>query len=428
MVGKREVPSDTFRSRVRGLALDLAPLRERDFRLLWTGEIFSEIGSNITLVAVLLQVDALTHNPAAVGLIGLVQLVPLMAASLFGGSWIDRFDRRRLLLFAQVGQAGASGLLLAGAFLATTPLWLVYVGAGLVAGLSGFSLATRSAMTPSMVPPDRLPSALALNQVMWNTAQIVGPALGGLIVGGLGYRWAYGIDVVSFSGTIGAALLMRPRPPIPVDPDLEVLGSWRRLGEGFTYLRSKRILQATFFIDLIAMIFGMPRVLFPVLARTRFGAGPELAGLLFASVSIGAVIAALTSGWVHRVQRQGAAIVTAVMVWGLAIAGFGLVGDRVVLALLLLAVAGGADVVSAVFRSTILQATVPEGLRGRLSGIHITVVAGGPRLGDLEGGLVASATSPGFSVVSGGLLCVIGAGVLAIAMPAFRRYRIGQPT
>ena len=187
MVGKRNVspgtPADrSWRNHARGLALDLSPLRIRDFRLLWTGEIFSEIGSNITLVAVLLQVDALTHDPAAVGLIGLVQLIPLMAASLFGGAWIDRFDRRRLLLGAQVGQAGAAGVLLAGAFHASTPLWLVYLGAGLVAGLSGFSLATRSAMTPSLVPSDRLPSALALNQVMWNTAQIVGPALGGLIV------------------------------------------------------------------------------------------------------------------------------------------------------------------------------------------------------------------------------------------------------
>ena len=206
------------------------------------------------------------------------------------------------------------------------------------------------------------------------------------------------------------------------------MGSWRRLGEGFAYLRSKKILQATFFIDLIAMIFGMPRVLFPVLARTRFGGGPELAGLLFAAVSVGAVIAALTSGWVHRVTRQGAAIVAAVVVWGLAIAGFGLVGDRVVLALLLLALAGGADVVSAVFRSTILQASVPDGLRGRLSGIHISVVAGGPRLGDFEAGLVASAVSPTFSVVSGGLLCVVGALGLAAAMPAFARYRSGQPT
>ena len=433
MVGKWKVPRDTsapgtFGSRVRGLALDLAPLRERDFRLLWSGEMFSEIGSNMTLVAVLIQVDALTHNPAAVGLIGLAQLIPLMAASLFGGSWIDRYDRRRLLFFAQIGQSGAASLLFVGALLPTTPLWLIYVGAGLVAGLGGFSLATRSAMTPSLVPPDRLPSALALNQVMWNTAQIVGPALGGLVVASLGYHWVYGIDVLSFSGTILAAFLMAPRPPIGVDPDVEVLGSWRRLGEGFAYLRSKKILQATFFIDLIAMIFGMPRVLFPVLARTRFGGGPELAGLLFAAVSVGAVIAALTSGWVHRVTRQGAAIVAAVVVWGLAIAGFGLVGDRVVLALLLLALAGGADVVSAVFRSTILQASVPDGLRGRLSGIHISVVAGGPRLGDFEAGLVASAVSPTFSVVSGGLLCVVGALGLAAAMPAFARYRSGQPT
>ncbi len=431
--------SGTFRTRVRGLALDLAPLRERDFRLLWTGEIFSEIGSNITLVAVLLQVDALTRDPAAVGLIGLVQLVPLMAASLFGGSWIDRYDRRRLLLFAQIAQAGAASLLLVGATLDHTPLALIYVAAGLVAGLSGFSLATRSAMTPSLVPADRLPSALALNQVMWNTAQIVGPALGGLIVALLGFGWAYALDVVSFAGTIGAVLLMQPRPPVPdspadplaepvVEPEVEVLGSWRRLGEGFSYLRSKPVLQATFLIDLFAMIFGMPRVLFPVLARTTFGGGPALAGLLFASVSVGAVIAALTSGWVHRVRRQGPAIVTAVIVWGLAIAGFGLVGDRVLLALGFLALAGAADVISAVFRSTILQATVPNTLRGRLSGIHITVVAGGPRLGDFEAGVVASAFSPAISVVSGGLMCVVGAVGVALAFPAFARYRVGDST
>jgi MFS family permease len=432
MVGKSEVPSDTsptpLRPRWRRLALDLAPLRERDFRLLWSGEMFSEIGSNITLVAVLLQVDALTHSPAAVGLIGLVQLVPLMAASLFGGSWIDRVDRRRLLLGAQVGQALASGLLLAGALAGDPPLAVVYVVAGAVAGFDGFSLATRSAMTPSLVPPDRLPSALALNQVMWNTAQIAGPALGGVVVGTLGFAWAYGIDVVSFAATITAAALMRPRPPIVEDPDAEVLGSWHRLLEGVRYLKGRTVLKATFVVDLIAMVFGMPRVLFPVLARTQFHAGPELAGVLFAAVSAGAVVAALTSGWVHRVVRQGRAIVVAIVVWGLAIAAFGLVGDRVALALVLLAVAGGADVASAVFRSTILQATVPDALRGRMSGIHITVVAGGPRLGDLEGGLVASAFTPAVSVVSGGVICAVGVLVFAALVPAFARYRVGDAT
>jgi MFS family permease len=422
-----EEGTGTLRGRLRRVALDLSPLRERDFRLLWSGEIVSEIGSNITLVAVLLQVDALTRSPAAVGLIGLVQLVPLMAASLFGGSWIDRMDRRRLLLWAQMGQAGASALLLAGALMDHTPLGLVYLGAGLVAGCSGFSLATRSAMTPGLVPPDRLPSALALNQVMWNTAQIVGPALGGVVVGTLGFAWAYGIDVVSFSATITAAMLMRPRPPV-VDPDEEVLGSWPRLLEGLRYLRGRRVLRATFIVDLIAMIFGMPRVLFPVLARTQFHGGPEVAGLLFASVSLGAVVAALASGWLHRVTRQGLAIVVSVVVWGSAIAGFGLVGDRLGLAVALLALAGGADVVSAVFRSTILQATVPDSLRGRMSGIHITVVAGGPRIGDLEAGLVASLTTPTISAVSGGLACVVGVMVFAAIVPAFARYRGGDST
>ena len=362
------------------------------------------------------------------GLIGLAQLVPLMAASLFGGSWIDRYDRRTLLLGAQVGQMLAASLLLAGALAGEPPLWTVYLGAGLVAGFSGFSLATRSAMTPSLVPIDRLPSALALNQVMWNTAQIAGPALGGIVVGTLGFAWAYGIDVVSFAGTITAAFLMRPRPPIIEDPDAEVLGSWRRLMEGVRYLKGRKVLQGTFIVDIIAMVFGMPRVLFPVLARTQFGGGPELAGFLFASVSAGAVIAALTSGWVHRVVRQGRAIVVSIVVWGFAIAAFGLSGDRITLALVCLAVAGGADVISAVFRSTILQATVPDSLRGRMSGIHIAVVAGGPRVGDLEGGLVASVFTPTVSVVSGGVICVVGVLVYAALVPAFARYRVGDAT
>ncbi|MBM3674096.1 MAG: MFS transporter [Actinobacteria bacterium] len=413
--------------RVRALAVDLAPLRSRDFRLLWTGEIFSETGSNVTLVAVYIQVYRLTGSPAAVGAIGLVQLAPLMAASLFGGPVIDRHDRRRLLAMAQVAQAGASALLLAGALMAQTPLVLVYVAAGLIAGLSGFSLATRSAMTPNLVPRDRLPSALALNQVMWNTALIVGPALGGLIVGSLGLAWAYGIDLASFSATIVAVLLMRPHPPADVDPDEEVLGSWRRLGEGFRFLKGRRVLQSTFVIDLVAMTFGMPRALFPVLAVTQFGGASEIVGILFSAVSVGALVGALTTGWVHRVRRQGLAIVASVAVWGSAIVAFGLVGDRILLACLCLAVAGGADVVSAVFRSTILQATVPDALRGRLSGIHITVVAGGPRVGDFEAGVVASAFTPAVSVVSGGLLCLVGVGLLALVVPELPRYRAGDP-
>jgi MFS family permease len=407
--------------------MDLTPLRSRDFRLLWTGELLSEIGSNVTLVAVYIQVYRLTGSALAVGAIGLVQLLPLMAGALFGGPLIDRHDRRRLLLIGQVVSACGSVVLLAAALMRPTPLVLVYVGAALIAGLSGFSLATRSAMTPTLVPTDRLPSALALNQAMWTTAQIVGPAVGGIIVASAGLGWAYAVDVVSFAATITAVALMRPHPPLePPGGDDRELGGWQRLVDGFRFLRGRRVLQSTFIVDLIAMVFGMPRSLFPILAATQFHAGAATVGLLFSSVSFGGLLGALTSGWVHRVRRQGLAIIVAITIWGCAIAAFGLSGDLLVLAVSCLAVAGGADVVSAVFRSTILQDTVPDDLRGRLSGIHITVVAGGPRIGDAEAGLVAAAFGPTVSVVSGGVLCVAGVGLLALFVPEFARYTRGD--
>lgn len=417
--------------RLRGLAVDVRPLRERDFRLLWTGEILSETGSNIAVVAVFLQVYRITGSEAAVGLIGLVQLVPLMIGSLFGGPLIDRHDRRKLLLWAQMAQAVGSVLLLASTLVHPAPLVLVYAGAAIVAGVSGFALATRSAMTPTLVPDEMLPSALALNQVMWQTALIVGPALGGVIVGQLGLGWAYAVDVVSFGATITAVALMRPHPPLvtPLGDEDETSG-WQRLADGFRFLKGRRVLQSTFLVDLVAMVFGMPRSLFPVLALTQFGAGhdtqAEIVGILFSAVSVGALVGALTSGWVHRIERQGLAVIVAVAVWGCAIAAFGLVGDRLPVALVCLAVAGGADVVSAVFRSTILQDSVPDDLRGRLSGIHITVVAGGPRIGDAEAGFAAAAFGPTVSVVSGGVLCVVGVGALALLVPEFARYRRGD--
>jgi MFS family permease len=413
--------------RLRSLAVDVRPLRHRDFRLLWTGEILSETGSNIAVVAVFLQVYRITGSAAAVGLIGLVQLVPLMIGSLFGGPLIDRLDRRKLLLWAQMAQAVGSVLLLASTLVHPAPLVLVYAGAAIVAGVSGFALATRSAMTPTLVPDEMLPSALALNQVMWQTALIVGPALGGVIVGQLGLGWAYAVDVVSFGATITAVALMRPHPPLvsPLGDEDEPSG-WQRLADGFRFLKGRRVLQSTFAIDLVAMVFGMPRSLFPVLAATQFDAGAEVVGILFSAVSVGALAGALTSGWVHRIQRQGFAVIVAVAVWGCAIAAFGLVGDRLPVALVCLAVAGGADVVSAVFRSTILQDSVPDDLRGRLSGIHITVVAGGPRIGDAEAGFAAAAFGPTVSVVSGGVLCVAGVGALALLVPEFARYRRGD--
>jgi MFS family permease len=412
---------------LRTLAVDLTPLRRhRDFRLLWTGELISQAGSQITLVAVFIQVFRLTGSSAAVGLIGLAQLGPLIVVTLVGAPLIDRVDRRRLMVLAAGGQAVASGVLLVGALAGRPPLALVFAAAGLAGGLAGFSLSTRSAVTPNTVPAGQLPQALALNQVMWQTCQIVGPALGGVIVARVGLSWAYGLDVASFGGAIVTALLMTPQPPRRSDAAAQPAPGWRGIAEGFRYLRGRRVLQSTFTADLIAMIFGMPRALFPVLALTQFHRGEEVVGALFSSVAVGALLGALTTGWVGRVRRQGLAVLVAVGVWGLGIVAFGLVGDALWLGLGCLAVAGAADVISAVFRGTILQQSVPDALRGRLSALHIVVVAGGPRLGDFEAGVVAAIFTPTVSVVSGGLACVAGVLVLAAAVPEFARYRVGD--
>jgi MFS family permease len=424
MVGK---PRSGPRARLRRLAVDLTPLREsRDFRLLWFGELVSTTGSQITLVAVFIQVYALSGSSAAVGLVGLAQLVVMVAFTVFGGPLIDRVDRRRLLLGAQVGQAATTVVLLVGAVAGDPPLLLVYAAAGLSAGLSGFGLSARSAIVPNVVRPPMLATALALNQVMWGTCLLVGPAVGGLLVAGVGLSWAYGVDAISFGLGLLFFFGLRPAPPKNVTaPD-----GARAIWDGMRYLRGRRVLQSTFIADLVAMIFGMPRALFPVLAMTQFDAGAEVVGILFSAISVGALLGALTTGWVQRVGRQGLAVLVAITVWGVGITAFGLSGSNLMLALGCLAVAGAADVVSAVFRGTILQSSIPDTLRGRMSAVHILVVTGGPRIGDVEAGLVAAAFTPTVSVVTGGLACIVGMGVLAALVPEFARYRVdadGRP-
>lgn len=432
------------RGRLARLMIDTRPLRRREFRLLWLGELVSETGSNIAVVALYVQVYRITGSALAVGGIGLVQFVPILLSALFGAPLVDRHDRRSILLIAHWCEAGAALLLLVGVWIGSPPLLLVYLAAALVAGSGSLALAARLAMTPNLVPHDELPAALALNQAMWNTCLIVGPALGGVLIARFGLGIAYGLDLITFAAALISVRLMRPHPPVstssttapsregalmegPAESEAESFiedeEGWARVTAGFRYLKGRRVLQATFIVDLIAMVFGMPRALFPVLAQVQFDAGPELVGLLFSAVAIGALIGALTSGWVHRIKRQGLAVLIAVALWGAGIVAFGLSGSSIGLALGCLAVAGGADVISAVFRNTILQRSVPDDLRGRLSGIHILVVTGGPRLGDMEAGLVATLASPTFSVVSGGVICILAVGALAILVPAFTNYR-----
>jgi MFS family permease len=405
-------PEASRRSRaarlVRRTVLDLTPLRiSRDFRLLWLGELISHTGRHIAVVALPYQVFQLTDSPLAVGMIGLVQFVPLVAFSLIGGAVADAMDRRRLLLLSQAGSMAASLLLVGGAVVDRPPLWFLYLAAALGSAFSAFDAPARTAAIPNLVPRERLASAMALNQVLFQVNDVAGPALAGLIIARFGLVWAYAIDAVTFLAAIATITAMRPMPPKREGPPRPVLGAVR---EGFAYLRGRRVIQSTFVVDLVAMVFGMPRALFPVLAEDFFGVGPAGLGLLYAAPAAGALVGAVLTGWVRHVRHQGRAVLWAVVVWGLAIAAFGST-DAFWPALGFLAIAGGADVISAIFRST----------------IHITVVVGGPRLGDVEAGLIAQLTSPVFSVVSGGLACVVGVGILALAVPQFRRYHAGEP-
>jgi MFS family permease len=407
---------------LRRFALDVRPLRvSRDFRLIWGGLFVSELGYQFTLVAVYVQVYHLTGSAGAVGLTGLFSFLALLLGGAVSGAVIDAYDRKTLMALSQVGFAVGSGLLLAGAIEGHPPLWVIYLATSLLAAVATVDAPTRSAMTPHLVGADLLPSALALNQVVWNTVGLIGPALGGIVIARLGVAWAYGIDLVTYGAMLAVALMIAPMPP-GGDGGARATG-WPAVREGLSFVRASRVLQASFTIDLVAMIFGLPRALFPVLASTQFHRGTEVVGLLFSAPAAGALIGAITGGWVRHVNRQGLSVIWAVTGWGVAIVGFGLAGANLPLALAFLAAAGAADVISAILRSTILQLAAPEDLRGRLSAIHILVVTGGPRLGDFEAGVVAQLVSPTFSVVSGGLACIVGAGVVAAAYPTFRRYR-----
>jgi MFS family permease len=404
----------------RRLFIDLTPLRRsRDFRLLIAGELISVLGTQLTTVAVPYQVYRLTHSSLDVGLVSLTQLFPLIAGSLLGGSVVDAMDRRRLLMLAQLLPALCSAGLAVNADLGTS-LWPLFVLPALSAGFSPLDSAGRSAIVPRLVRRSELSTANAMFQALFQFGLVVGPAVAGLLLAGAGVRFVYWMDVASFGAALLGAFLMSPQPPVG-DAAARRPGL-RSIVEGLRFVRGRQSIQGAYLIDINAMVFGMPRALFPALALTFFGGGASTLGFLYAAPGAGALIGALTTGWVSRIQRQGFAVIVAVIVWGAAITGFGLV-PWLPAALALLAIAGCADVISAVFRSTIIQLAVPDALRGRLSGLQTAVVTGGPRIGDLEAGAVAAGFGDGVSIVSGGLACIAGALVLARLLPGFRRQR-----
>jgi len=402
--------------RFRALALDLGPLRfSRDYRLLYAGQTVSFFGSMMTFVVLPWQVYQLTGSSFAVGMMGVVEFVPIFLSAFVGGALADYFDRRRMVLLAELALACGTGLLLLNSLAAQPRVWLLYVCAALFAALNGLQRPSLDALMPRLVPPEMIPAVSALNSLRWNVGMIAGPAAGGLLLASYGPATTYAVDFFSFAFSLAALWLMRAVPP-PAGADRPSL---RSVAEGLRYARSRPELLGTYLIDINAMFFGMPMALFPAIAK-GFGGSATL-GLLYAAPAVGSLVASLTSGWTHRVRRHGLAVALAAAAWGAAIVGFGLAGS-VWPALACLALAGAADMVSGMFRMTIWNQTIPDHLRGRLAGIEMVSYTTGPLLGNAEAGAAAGLFGVRAAVVSGGLLCILGTGVLALLLPAFLRY------
>jgi predicted MFS family arabinose efflux permease len=403
--------------------IDLDPLREsRDFRLLFAGQLAGVFGSQLTLVAIAFQVYAVTGSSLQVGAVSLVQLVPLILGALIGGTVGDAVDRRGILVVTSLSLGLTSGLLAFNAASSHPSVLVIYLVSAVAAGVGGMASTACNAAVPSLVQFRHLVAAYASMQVVDQLGMVVAPALAGLLIEAIHLEGVYALVAGAYAVTALAMVRMSPSPPAP-GASRAGFGS---VLEGMRYLRRRPVLQGAFLIDINAMVFGMPRALFPALAVTVFHGGSGTLGLLFAAPGAGALLGALTTGWLAQVRRQGVAVIVAVCAWGTAIALFGLI-HILWIGLVLLMVAGWADVISAVLRTTIIQSSVPEEFRSRISSLQIAVVEGGPRLGDIESGAVATLVSTGFSVVSGGLACVAGALVLAAALPGFRTFDRAAP-
>ena len=400
------------------LAIDLTPLRaSRDFRLLFVGQFVSSFGSSISYVVLPWQMYQLTKSNFAVGMLGVAEFVPMLVMAFVGGALADFIDRRRLIVIAEIGLTICCGLLVMNALLPQPRVWVLFVVAALFAALNGVHRPALEALTPRLVAPEQIPAVASLGMFRGSFSYIIGPALAGLIAAGFGAAVAFAIDAATFIVSILAVLLIRS-VPMPAKLDDDERPSLRSVVEGLKYARSRQELLGTYLIDINAMFFGMPIALFPAIAESFGGAS---VGLFYAMPAAGGLAVSLTSGWTSRIHRHGLAVTIAATLWGVAIIVFGLVSG-LWLALFFLALAGAADAVSGVFRMTIWNQTIPDHMRGRLAGIEMISYLTGPYLGNAEAGLVAARFGLGFSVVSGGVMCVIGSGVLALMLPKFISY------
>ena len=396
--------------------VDITPLRRhRDFRLLFIGRFVSFFGSMITVVAFPYQVYQLTHSVLLVGLLGVLEFAAILAVAFVGGALADARDRRSMVLLSEAALMVCSLLLAGNAAIAHPQVWLLFVVATAWGALDAIQRPSLDAMLPRLVAKDELAAAAALGSIRGTLGQVLGPALGGVLVAALGLSFTYMVDVATFVVGLACLWLMKAVPP-PVGAERPSL---RRVLEGLRYAGSRQELLGTYFIDMIAMFFGMPMALFPAIAQGL--GGPKVLGLLYAAPALGSFAFSATSGWTNRIHRHGMGVAVSAVVWGLAIIGFGF-APSLWLAVLFLAIAGAADMMSGVFRSVIWNQTIPDSLRGRLASIEMLSWSSGPALGNFEAGAVASIFNVRISIVSGGVLCVIGCVLCTLALPAFRAY------
>jgi MFS family permease len=406
--------------------IDVRPLRVTAYRRMWVGNGLSFFGFQFTSVAVPVEMYAITNSSGWVGLLGIAGLVPLLIFGLWGGAAADVVDRRKLLLASSMLAWAATLGLLVQALFSVNSGWLLLALTAVQSAGFAISSPTRQAIIPRIVSPGLVPAANTLAYTTTTAGGVLGPLAAGLIFAvsgtGTGVTVAYAVDALLFTVSFWATWKLPPIPPVEHEPGEEKpTAGLRGILVGLRFLVTQPVLLLSFAVDIVAMVFAMPRALFPEVAADRFG-GEGAVGWLFAAIAIGSVLGGLTSGWIGRVKRQGVALVIAVVGWGVAI-GFSGLAHSLWLMVLLLAVGGAADLVSAVYRQSILQVYAPDRLRGRLQGVFTVVVAGGPRLGDLRAGATADLTSTTASWAGGGFAAAGLAVVLAVAFPALVKYR-----
>jgi MFS family permease len=398
------------------MLIDISPLRvSRDYRLLFFGQLISAFGTAVGFVVLPVQLYQLTGSTLLVGLLSASEFVLILLMAFVGGAYADFIDKRKMLRLTEVGHILVTAMLVSNALLAHPRVWLLFVGAALHAGLAALQRPSFEAMLQKIIPLELMSSVSALNSLRWNITTIVGPSIAGIIMARYGAAIAYSIDLVSFFASLAAVFLIRA---VPAPAQIEDRPTFKSVVEGLHYAWRRKEILGSYLIDMNAMFFGMPTALFPAMAA-NFGAGTV--GFFYAAPSAGALVATLTSGWAKKVNRHGLFVAIAAALWGVAIVFFGL-AQNLYLALFCLALAGGFDMISGVFRMTIWSQTIPHYLRGRLAGLEMISYTSGPKLGDAEAGIVATLFSVRTSIVSGGLLCLAGTAIISLLIPEFIKY------